>query len=135
MPDCGAMCQMIEHAVKKKPYFIGKPEPGMVDMSVAQNHFTKDETLVIGDRLYTDILSGINAGVETALVLTGEATRKDAEESSYKPDYIFRQCANFTRRGSDHRDRDTNLTTVPVPNVVQLFQLNGEEQQTHNKHF
>ena len=70
-------------------YFIGKPEPGMVDMSVAQNHFTKDETLVIGDRLYTDILSGINAGVETALVLTGEATRKDAEESSYKPDYIF----------------------------------------------
>lgn len=89
VPDCGAMCQMIEHAVKKKPYFIGKPEPGMVDMSVAQNHFTKDETLVIGDRLYTDILSGINAGVETALVLTGEATRKDAEESSYKPDYIF----------------------------------------------
>ena len=85
----GAMCQMIEYAVKKKPYFIGKPEPGMVDMSVAQNHFTKDETLVIGDRLYTDILSGINAGVETALVLTGEATRKDAEESSYKPDYIF----------------------------------------------
>ena len=51
--------------------------------------FTKDETIVIGDRLYTDILSGINAGVETALVLTGEATRKDAEESSYKPDYIF----------------------------------------------
>ena len=89
VPDCGAMCQMIEHAVKKKPYFIGKPEPGMVDMSVAQNHFTKDETLVIGDRLYTDILSGINAGVETALVLTGEATRKDAEDSSYKPDYIF----------------------------------------------
>lgn len=89
VPDCGAMCQMIEHAVKKKPYFIGKPEPGMVDMSVAQNHFTKYETLVIGDRLYTDILSGINAGVETALVLTGEATRKDAEESSYKPDYIF----------------------------------------------
>ena len=89
VPDCGAMCQMIEHAVKKKPYFIGKPEPGMVDMSVAQNHFTKDETLVIGDRLYTDILSGINAGVETALVLTGEATREDAEKSSYKPDYIF----------------------------------------------
>ena len=34
VPDCGAMCQMIEYAVKKKPYFIGKPEPGMVDMSV-----------------------------------------------------------------------------------------------------
>ena len=86
-------------------------------MSVAQNHFTKDETLVIGDRLYTDILSGINAGVETALVLTGEATRKDAEESSYKPDYIFPTVRELTRRGSDHGDRDGGSKCVTTGSI------------------
>ena len=95
VPDCGAICEMIAHAVKRMPMFIGKPETVMVDASLKLNHFTKEETLVVGDRLYTDILCGVNAGVETALVLTGEATREDAAASSYKPDYIFETVAQL----------------------------------------
>ncbi|MDD6070335.1 MAG: HAD-IIA family hydrolase [Clostridiales bacterium] len=89
VPDCGAICEMLEHAIKRKPLYIGKPETAMIEDALKMNPFTKEETLVVGDRLYTDILSGYRAGVETALVLTGEATKEDAERSDYKPDYIF----------------------------------------------
>lgn len=61
----------------------------MVDIALSQNTFTKEETLVVGDRLYTDIACGINAGVDTALVLTGEATKEDTENTNYKPTYIY----------------------------------------------
>lgn len=89
VPDCGAICEMLEHAVKRKPVFIGKPETTMIDYALKMNHFTKEEAIVVGDRLYTDVLSGYKAGVETALVLTGEATEEDVRQSEYKPDYIF----------------------------------------------
>lgn len=89
IPDCGSICQMIEHATKKTPKYIGKPEIDMVDIALTQNTFTKEETLVVGDRLYTDIACGINAGVDTALVLTGEATKEDTENTNYKPTYIY----------------------------------------------
>ena len=90
VPDCGAICQMLEHAVKRKPIYLGKPGTAMVDYALKLNHFSREETLVVGDRLYTDILCGHNAGVETALVLTGEATREEGEACEYGPDYIFR---------------------------------------------
>lgn len=95
VPDCGAICEMISHVVKNQPYFIGKPETAMVDAALQLNHYTKEETVVVGDRLYTDILCGVNAGVETALVLTGEATREDAEKNDYKPSYIFDNIAQL----------------------------------------
>ena len=61
----------------------------MVEFAVKKNRFTKEETLIVGDRLYTDILCGKRAGVETALVLTGEASREEAQRSDNPPEYIF----------------------------------------------
>ena len=89
VPDCGAICQMIEHAVKRAPEYMGKPGTAMVDYALRLNHYSRAQTLIVGDRLYTDILCGHRAGVETALVLTGEATREEAETCEYGPDYIF----------------------------------------------
>lgn len=97
VPDCGAICEMLEHAVKRKPKYLGKPGTAMVDYALKLNHFSREETLVVGDRLYTDILCGHNAGVETALVLTGEATREEAEECDYGPDYIFSSIEELYR--------------------------------------
>ena len=51
--------------------------------------YSKDQTLVIGDRLYTDIASGVNAGTDTVLVLSGEATVNDLENSSVKPTFVL----------------------------------------------
>ena len=89
VPDCGAICQMLEHAVKRTPQYMGKPGTAMVESALKLNHYPKEKTLIVGDRLYTDILCGYSAGVETALVLTGEATKEEAEKYQYGPDYIF----------------------------------------------
>ena len=97
VPDCGSICEMLGHAVKRTPYFIGKPETAMVEFALRQNHFTREETLVVGDRLYTDILCGHNAGVETALVLTGEATAEEAKKAEAAPDYIFASIGELYR--------------------------------------
>ena len=118
VPDCGAMCQMIEHAVKKKPYFIGKPEPGMVDMSVAQNHFTKDETLVIGDRLYNTAFYLASMQVlRQRLYLQEKPQEKMPKKAATSRIIFLRQCANFTKRGSDHGDRDGGSKRVSTGSI------------------
>lgn len=89
VPDCGAICRMLECAVGRLPFFIGKPSPMMVEMSLAQTGFQKEETLVVGDRLYTDIACGINGGVDTAVVFTGEAREADLEDTEFAPTYAF----------------------------------------------
>ena len=58
-------------------------------MCLNQTKFTKDQTLVIGDRLYTDIACGINGGVDTCVVFTGEATSDDIVNTEFKPSYSF----------------------------------------------
>lgn len=90
VPDCGSMSVMIRNATKKTPVFIGKPEPTMVRI-VCEKYMAKpDETVIIGDRLYTDIATGINAGITTICVLTGEATVDDIVNGDIKPPLTFR---------------------------------------------
>lgn len=89
IPDCGAMAKMIEYATKRKPIFIGKPEPTMINFVMEKYGIDREHTVVIGDRLYTDIASGINAGVCTICVLTGEATLEEISKSSIKPEIIL----------------------------------------------
>ena len=80
---------MLLRATGRKPVFIGKPEPTMAILAMEKTGFKKEETAIIGDRLYTDIACGINAGISGIFVLSGEGTMKDVENSSVKPDYIF----------------------------------------------
>lgn len=87
IPDCGAICDFIEKAVKRIPTFIGKPNRLMVDLAIAQTGYTKEETLVVGDRLYTDIACGIQGEVETLVVFTGEARKEDLENTKFPPTY------------------------------------------------
>ena len=80
------------------PHFIGKPEPDMVELAISRNNYRKEETLVVGDRLYTDMLCGHNAKVETAIVLTGEATKEEAECCPYGPDYLMQSVASLHKK-------------------------------------
>lgn len=89
VPDCGSVAEMIFRATGKKPYFIGKPRPEMLLSALKKFGYKKEEAVMIGDRVYTDIASGYNAGIDTILVLSGESTVKDAEESDTKPTYIM----------------------------------------------
>lgn len=91
IPDCGSMCQGIARATGKTPVFIGKPEPTMILEVMKKFKATAQETVVIGDRLYTDIASGKNAGVDTVCVLSGEVTLQeviDAPECQ-KPTFLL----------------------------------------------
>lgn len=89
IPDCGAICKMIECATDRKPLYIGKPERIMVDTARERFGYGAEETVVVGDRLYTDIAAGLNGGVTAVCVLTGEATEKAITQGEIKPDYTF----------------------------------------------
>ncbi len=89
IPDCGSMCFGIEKATGKSPIYIGKPQPQMVYSAMQKFGFSKEQTVVIGDRIYTDIASGVNAGVDTVLVLSGETTLEQCKESQIKPTYVL----------------------------------------------
>jgi len=89
IPDCGSICQMLTNASGRTPHFIGKPAPVMVEELMRRFACSPSETAVVGDRLYTDIAAGINAGTETICVLTGEATIASIENGDIKPGYTL----------------------------------------------
>ena len=95
IPDCGSICMMIENSVGKKPLYLGKPNACVVESCLEEGGFSKEEAIVLGDRLYTDIACGINAGVDTCALLTGETSIKEISISEYKPDYVFENIREF----------------------------------------
>lgn len=89
LPDAGAIASAIRKASGVYPNIIfGKPEPKLIEMVIRHNNVGKNETCMVGDRLYTDILAGIQAGTWTVLVLTGEATMEQVQKSPIKPHLI-----------------------------------------------
>lgn len=89
LPDCGAICKMLEYAVKRVPRYFGKPYSEILDYSLEMAGVSKDETVIIGDRLYTDIACGCDNGCDTILVLTGEASKAEGEAESCQPGLIL----------------------------------------------
>ncbi len=88
VPDCGSVAQALCNATKRMPKFIGKPEPDMALSAIEMTGFRPEETVLIGDRLYTDIACGVNAGISTIFVLSGEGTLEDLEKSDVKPQFV-----------------------------------------------
>ena len=89
VPDCGSFAEMISRATGKMPKFIGKPNPEMIYLALEKYGIDKDDAVMIGDRVYTDIAAGYNAGIDTVLVLSGESTLKDATNTDTPPTYIL----------------------------------------------
>ena len=89
VPDCGSVCDIIFNATGKRPKFIGKPEALMPLLAMERTGYGKDQTAVVGDRIYTDIKCGINAGVLSVLVMSGETTQEILENSCDKPDIVL----------------------------------------------
>jgi HAD superfamily hydrolase (TIGR01450 family) len=89
IPDCGAMCAAIELSTKVSPKYVGKPFRETVDMVVDATGVPKEKIAFVGDRIYTDVATGVNNGAMGVLVLTGECSLEDADRSEVKPDVIF----------------------------------------------
>lgn len=90
VPDCGSVSEMIYNATGKRPFFIGKPNSLMVDLAVEKTGFAREQTALIGDRLYTDIACAKNADISGIFVLSGEGTADDIERYGVEPDYIYK---------------------------------------------
>ena len=97
VPDCGSVCEMLFRATGRRPRFIGKPQPAMALLALERTGFAPEEAVMVGDRLYTDIASGVNAGIDTAFVLSGEGTLADLEVSEVKPSWVFEDIAALHR--------------------------------------
>lgn len=88
-PDCGSVIEMLYTATHRRPKIIGKPQPEMALAAMQKFGCTKAQTCLIGDRLYTDIACGVNAGIDTVFVLSGEGVMADIETYRIHPTYIF----------------------------------------------
>ena len=89
IPDCGAICKAIELSTGKEPKFVGKPFSETVDMIVDATKVSREKIAFVGDRLYTDVATGVKNGAKGILVLTGECKLSDVDSSDVKPDAIF----------------------------------------------
>jgi len=98
VPDCGSVCEMLFRATGRRPKFIGKPQPEMALLSMDKYGFSKEETMLIGDRIYTDIACGVNAGIDTAFVLSGEGVVEDIEKFNVHPTETFAHIRDILKR-------------------------------------
>lgn len=90
IPDIGAIHAFIHASAFRYPdRIIGKPNKDIIDYLIERTGAKKENTVMVGDRLYTDIAAGQNNGLKSVLVLSGEATLKEAEDSEVKPHLIF----------------------------------------------
>ena len=96
IPDIGAIMAFIEASAGRRPdIIIGKPYAGIVEGVLEYTGLTCGECAMVGDRLYTDVATGVNFGMTAILVLSGEATMKDLETSPVQPNLIFNRLAEM----------------------------------------
>lgn len=89
IPDCGSMCALVSLSTGQEPKYLGKPFAETVEMVLEKTGYRRNEIAFVGDRLYTDVATGVNNGAKGFLVLTGEAKLSDVENSDVEPDAIF----------------------------------------------
>ncbi|MBO3737064.1 HAD family hydrolase [Actinoplanes sp. NEAU-H7] len=95
LPAAGSVAAMISKATGVKPYFVGKPNPMMMRSALNAIGAHSETTAMIGDRMDTDVLCGLEAGLETILVLTGISSRMESETYPYRPSRIINSVADL----------------------------------------
>ena len=95
LPATGSVAALISRATGVQPYFVGKPNPLMMRSALNAIDAHSEETAMIGDRMDTDIVSGLEAGLEAILVLSGVTTPEDAERHPYRPSRIVDSVADL----------------------------------------
>jgi NagD protein len=89
IPATGALMAPLEMATGAKAYFVGKPNPLMMRNALKKLEARREETAIVGDRMDTDIIAGIESEIETVLVLSGVTQKSDLARFAYQPDWIL----------------------------------------------
>ncbi|MBM7784033.1 HAD-IIA family hydrolase [Tenggerimyces flavus] len=95
LPACGAVAALITKATGVEPYFVGKPNPLMMRSALNQLEAHSESTAMIGDRMDTDVISGIEAGLTTVLVLTGVTQQHEIDRFPYRPSRVVDSVADL----------------------------------------
>lgn len=95
IPACRAMISPVEMATGKQAYFVGKPNPLMMRTGLRILGVHSEEAVMIGDRMDTDIVAGIESGLDTALVLSGVTKREDVKKFAYRPRLILNSIGDI----------------------------------------
>jgi NagD protein len=95
-PACRALIAPIEMATGRQAYFIGKPNPLIMRHALQLLGCQREETVIVGDRMDTDIVAGIESGIDTALVLSGITSESDLPRYPYQPHYILKDVSEVT---------------------------------------
>jgi NagD protein len=95
VPACGSVAALIERATGRKPYFIGKPNPLMMRRALTVLGTHSEETVMVGDRMDTDVIAGMEAGMETILVLSGVTRIEEVERFPYRPTHVLESVAEI----------------------------------------
>ena len=95
----GSVAALVSHATGKDPYFVGKPNPLMMRSALNAIDAHSETTAMIGDRMDTDIVAGLEAGLETILVLTGVTSPADAERYPYRASRVVDSVADLVGAG------------------------------------
>jgi NagD protein len=101
LPATGSIAALIEKATGRSPYYVGKPNPLMMRSALRSLGAHSESTIMIGDRMDTDVHSGIEAGLQTILVLTGISTKETAERYPYRPTVVLDSIADLVGRTQD----------------------------------
>jgi len=96
VPATGSVAALISHATGVEPYFVGKPNPLMMRSALNAIEAHSEHTAMVGDRMDTDVVAGLEAGLHTILVLSGVSTRASAERHTYRPSRIVESVAELT---------------------------------------
>ncbi len=95
VPATGALAALIQKATGKEAFFVGKPNPLMMRSALRYLGVHSEDTIMIGDRMDTDIVAGVMSGLDTILVLSGVSTRADVERYPYRPTWILDSVADI----------------------------------------
>jgi NagD protein len=95
LPACGSVAALISKATGVEPYFVGKPNPMMMRSALNTIEAHSETSAMIGDRMDTDVLCGLEAGLETILVLTGISNRDEVARYPYRPSRIIESVADL----------------------------------------
>ncbi len=95
VPACGAMAALIERATGRAPFFIGKPNPFMMRSALNYLGVHSNNTVMVGDNMNTDIMAGVQAGLETVLVLTGMTTADMVQQFPWRPSQVCESVADI----------------------------------------
>lgn len=95
VPGAGSVIAMVERATQQRAFYIGKPEKIIMEQALAKMQLEKDQVVMVGDNYNTDIMAGINAGIDTLLVYTGISTKEQVAAQAVAPTHVVDSLADW----------------------------------------